>query len=362
MNSETSEARDPRVERVLSAAQQHGASSQPDHEVGDLQDVLRTAWSLMSPQQRDQLMAAAETRSVLEAGDEYFEVAQLRGCLLRDGGLHRVLIEMTRGSDGAQARMTSLKVFGASRDEVDWRSQGLDVSGLPRLAQRLEEEAVQVMPPNDVVPAWVSTLDWDLSRDILTHSIVLSDYDLGVKPQRWLNASVALDEHRLGVAIEDPEPGRTMVMEVTPAATGEARWVEMILNQHALDGIAAGVVVGLDSPATPVELGSGTGTSQIDVALLLQSDCDGHPHVRLRAVDSETSTFVESGSVPVRLFLEWHAQRPIEETLFVSAGGILLNEEDGFARHYAWIDEYHRSRAPDFEEVQTEFEMERPHV
>jgi hypothetical protein len=360
MTAEYLHARDSRVERIVTAAQQHGANSQPDHEVGDLQEVLRAAWSLMLPEQRDQLMAAAATRSVLDGGDEYFEVAQLRGYLLRDGGVHRVLIEMTRGSDGASPRMTSLKVFDSRRAEVDWQSLGLDIAGLVHLAQRLEDETVEVMPPNDVVPAWVSTLDWDLSRDILTHSIVLSDYELGVKPQRWLNASTALDAHRLGVPIENPEPARALVMEVTPAANGEAQWVEMILNQHALDGIAAGVVIGLDSPATPVALGTRSGNSQPDVALLLPGESDGQPNVRLRAVDSGTT--VESGLVPLRLFLEWHAQRPIEETLFVSAEGALLNEEEGFARHVAWIDEYHRSHAPDFEEVQTEFETERPNA
>jgi hypothetical protein len=360
MTTESIHARDSRVDRILTAAQQHGSNSEPDHEVGDLQEVLRAAWSLMLPEQRNQLMAAAETRSVLEAGDDYFEVARLRGYLLRDGGVHRVLIEMTRGSDGAPPRMTSLKVFDSGRAEIDWQPRGLDVAGLAHLASRLEDETVQVMPPNDVVPAWVSTLDWDLSRDILTHSIVLSDYDVGVKPQRWLNASTALDAHRLGVPIENPEPARALVMEVTPAASGEAQWVEMILNQHALDGIAAGVVVGLASPATPVALGTGSGSSAPEVALLLPGERNGQPHVRLRAVDSGTT--VESGSVPLRLFLEWHAQRPIEETLFVSAEGALLNEEEGFDRHVAWIDEYHRSHAPDFEEVQTEFETERPHA
>lgn len=36
------------IETLISAAEQHGQDSEPDHEVGDLQEFLRAAWSLMS--------------------------------------------------------------------------------------------------------------------------------------------------------------------------------------------------------------------------------------------------------------------------------------------------------------------------
>jgi hypothetical protein len=40
------------LDEILSAAARHGLASEPDHEVGDLQDALRAAWSLLAPRQR----------------------------------------------------------------------------------------------------------------------------------------------------------------------------------------------------------------------------------------------------------------------------------------------------------------------
>jgi hypothetical protein len=34
---------------IVAAAERHGQADDPDHEVGDLQDALRTACSLLSP-------------------------------------------------------------------------------------------------------------------------------------------------------------------------------------------------------------------------------------------------------------------------------------------------------------------------
>lgn len=43
-------AGDRLVEDIIQAAQQHGEESEPDHEVGDLQDALRLAWIKLSPE------------------------------------------------------------------------------------------------------------------------------------------------------------------------------------------------------------------------------------------------------------------------------------------------------------------------
>jgi hypothetical protein len=45
---DTSEA----VESLIEAAKRHGAESDPDHEVGDLQDFLRAIWKQLTPAQR----------------------------------------------------------------------------------------------------------------------------------------------------------------------------------------------------------------------------------------------------------------------------------------------------------------------
>lgn len=42
------------VEKVIELAAQHGEESEPQMEVGDLQEALRIAWKVMSRQQRGQ--------------------------------------------------------------------------------------------------------------------------------------------------------------------------------------------------------------------------------------------------------------------------------------------------------------------
>jgi hypothetical protein len=44
------------LEALLAAAAAHGKQSEPDHEVGDLQEVLRSCWELMDPRQQREVM------------------------------------------------------------------------------------------------------------------------------------------------------------------------------------------------------------------------------------------------------------------------------------------------------------------
>jgi hypothetical protein len=48
------------VEKLIEAAAAHGRDSEPDHEIGDLQDFLRLAWSLMTDEQCSSLMSMAQ--------------------------------------------------------------------------------------------------------------------------------------------------------------------------------------------------------------------------------------------------------------------------------------------------------------
>jgi hypothetical protein len=62
------------LDDLLWGAEVHGLESEPDHEVGDLQDLLREAWRLMTPAQRAELVRSRAGLAVLhEAGlvDEY---------------------------------------------------------------------------------------------------------------------------------------------------------------------------------------------------------------------------------------------------------------------------------------------------
>lgn len=56
------------VEVYIEAAQRHGEDSEPDHEVGDLQDLLRAAWGLLSEEQKMSLFWKDEVRNVLVQG------------------------------------------------------------------------------------------------------------------------------------------------------------------------------------------------------------------------------------------------------------------------------------------------------
>lgn len=55
------------LEALLSIAKQHGEDSEPDHEVGDLQDLLRPMWKLLTAEQRNAFMASEEVSNVLLA-------------------------------------------------------------------------------------------------------------------------------------------------------------------------------------------------------------------------------------------------------------------------------------------------------
>lgn len=70
------------VEFYIEAAQQHGADSEPDHEVGDLQDFLRAMWAMLSVEQRRQFARSASVADVLDgAGADYAaDLAALQGC------------------------------------------------------------------------------------------------------------------------------------------------------------------------------------------------------------------------------------------------------------------------------------------
>jgi hypothetical protein len=44
------------AEDLIKAAKQHGLQSEPEHEVGDLQEMVRASWRLMTNNQREDLL------------------------------------------------------------------------------------------------------------------------------------------------------------------------------------------------------------------------------------------------------------------------------------------------------------------
>lgn len=68
---------DDRGDLVERAAKQHGADSDPEHEVGDLQVFLRAALTVMSADQRAEFYRRDDVRETLATGLGV-EVADLR--------------------------------------------------------------------------------------------------------------------------------------------------------------------------------------------------------------------------------------------------------------------------------------------
>lgn len=57
------------LEKLITAADNHGEDSgDPDHTVGDLQDLLRSAWEIMTVSQKLQLLRGEAVESVVECG------------------------------------------------------------------------------------------------------------------------------------------------------------------------------------------------------------------------------------------------------------------------------------------------------
>lgn len=65
------------IELCIHAAEEHGKDSEPDHEVGDLQDCLRDMWDLLTPTQKAAFMALDGVRERIEfsLGADSFEEA-----------------------------------------------------------------------------------------------------------------------------------------------------------------------------------------------------------------------------------------------------------------------------------------------
>lgn len=223
---EHAEVGDVRIERVIRAAT---TSDQ-------LQDVLRAAWLLMSVDQRNALMTAAPSVTLLQAGDDFVEVVELRACLVRDEGLHRVVMEVTRDGSGAGPQITSLRAFN-EEGEID-KVRFATGSALERLALRLDDELLHAMPPQAITPAWVSTIDWDLDTDVLVREVELDSASRHFIPSRWTSASARLDRQELPECGDPWQEQWRVVMALRPAL-GRAMpgWAEITLNSTQISAL-----------------------------------------------------------------------------------------------------------------------------
>jgi hypothetical protein len=58
---------DEQLEMVLGAAKRHGEDSEPEHEVGDLQDVVWACWEVMTEDQRHQVLKAQAVADIFDS-------------------------------------------------------------------------------------------------------------------------------------------------------------------------------------------------------------------------------------------------------------------------------------------------------
>lgn len=64
------------LETIFEFADSHGDDTgEPDHTVGDLQDILREAWRLLTPAQRQELISSPAVEALFEVQDEELEEA-----------------------------------------------------------------------------------------------------------------------------------------------------------------------------------------------------------------------------------------------------------------------------------------------
>jgi hypothetical protein len=58
------------LDQLINAAKEHGINSDTDHEVGDLQDLLRAAWNVMPQDVRQQFLRSDAALQVATEGDQ----------------------------------------------------------------------------------------------------------------------------------------------------------------------------------------------------------------------------------------------------------------------------------------------------
>jgi hypothetical protein len=61
------------LDKLFESADNHGEDSEPDHTVGDLQDLLTTTWAILTPDQKRTLLQSDAVETLLDMGarDEF---------------------------------------------------------------------------------------------------------------------------------------------------------------------------------------------------------------------------------------------------------------------------------------------------
>lgn len=77
--SDTKELLNDPIEHVMEAAKIHGDDVEADHEVGDLQDLLRAMWALLPADKRTEFLSSDAVMEVLKAGSIEEDLPYIHG-------------------------------------------------------------------------------------------------------------------------------------------------------------------------------------------------------------------------------------------------------------------------------------------
>lgn len=131
MSTNDTAAVDFDLERLIEAARRHGEDSEPDHEVGDLQDILRAAWEQLTPDQRRRVIRSPEVSNVVEAAGGDLPLLQTVGDLadVDDGELAEALQfvgapgGLTAEQEVDAVNALRLNAFADDEERDRWREQ-----------------------------------------------------------------------------------------------------------------------------------------------------------------------------------------------------------------------------------------------
>lgn len=109
------------IELCFQAALAHGKDSDPEHEVGDLQQLLRRAWEILTPGQRLEFMAGSIVSELIEANLPKVDVEEAFDKLVAEQ--RKVLSTQQKG------KVRRIDVFSAIVTEFPGFLNDTDVDG-----------------------------------------------------------------------------------------------------------------------------------------------------------------------------------------------------------------------------------------
>lgn len=149
------------LSQILSAAEAHGLSSEPDHEVGDLQDVIRQMWRLFD---LDQVKAFAEADAINEmvewSGDPAILAEGLTGALEANANNNPASLLKAR-NEVLQVVLDAAKAHGMESES------DMEIGDLQEVVRQMwgmmnPEQKKQIMttgPVSSLIQEWGSSCD-----------------------------------------------------------------------------------------------------------------------------------------------------------------------------------------------------------